>query len=209
MYEIEKTSFIKLVASMPRRLWLDLRRLVRNGKFEFVDSGIEILHARYKLSGTHEVSLNGLLVETAYNLVTTEGLNHLLDVAIHGASPKTAWYVAGFQNNVTIQSTLTAATFNGVCDELNAEISNVTRPEFVEAAPSSGGINNSASPAVITAASACSIWGAAIVSTDTKGDTSAAPAQVLLSAAKYSAVKTLSAAGDTLGIKYTLTGTSS
>ena len=209
MYEIEKVSFTGLLASMPRRLWADLRRLVRNGKFEFVDNGIEILHARYKLSGVHEISLNGSLVETAYNLFTVEGLNHLLDVGVHGASANATWYVAAFQNNVSIQSTLTAATFNGVCDELTTEISNVTRPEFVETAPSSGSINNAASPAVITAASACSVWGAGIVSTNTKGDTSATPAQVLLSAAKYSAIKTLSASGDTLGIKYTLTGTSS
>ncbi len=209
MFEIQGTSFYGLVNSMPRRLWVDLRRLVRNFQFERVSDGIEILQAKYKLTGVHEVFVNGELHEVANNLLTVEGLNHLLDVAVHGATQKTTWYVGAFQDNATIQSTLTAATFDSTCNEATTEISNATRPEFTETAASSGSTNNTANPAIITAAGAMTVWGAGILSTSTKGDTNAAPAQVLLSVAKYTAVKTLSASGDTLGIKYTISGTSS
>lgn len=210
LYEIENTSLGGLIAVMPRRLWADLRRLVRNHRYEQTEGGIEILHAHFKICGLHDVFVNGKWAESAHNLIPVEGLNHLLDVAMHGSTAVGTWYVAPFSGNITVQSTLTAATFAATTTELTTQYSEATRQAYVETAASSGSNNNTSNPATVTAASSnVTIWGAGILSTSTKGDTNAAPTQICISAAKYSAVKTLSAVGDTFGLKYTVSGTSS
>jgi hypothetical protein len=137
-----------------------------------------------------------------HNIVVNEGLNYVLDAALSGGTPITAWYVGIFKNNYTPVATNIMATFpgSGVANEADAELTNTTRPAWVEAGPATQVITNSASPAVITFASPVSIYGAFLSSSSVQSGTSG----TLLAAAKFASVRAMLAA-DQLSIVYTLT----
>ena len=184
------------------KYWRELARLFRNHKWERNDDG-EILISHATIGGVFECDANdGLGVVITRNKVMTEGMNYLLSAGIAGGTVYTTFYVAPFSNNVDPVVGLTAATFSTTQAELTTEYSETTRVAFVESTPSGGGTNNTASPATITAATdSVSIWGLGLISATAKSATTG----VLLAASKYSTVRTLPTASDTLGIKYTLT----
>lgn len=181
-------------------VYRDFLRHIRNFNFDVNDAG-DLLVARVAFNNQVVAIMPDGSEVTTKNLVTTEGLNHFLDVVLHGTSAISTWYVAPFAGNVTPSLTWTAANFNSNATELSTEYSEATRVEYVEAAASGGSTNNTASPATITAAQdSVNIWGAGLLSVSTKQST----AGVLLAAAKYGTVRTLATTSDTLGIKYTL-----
>lgn len=184
------------------KYWNELARLFRNHKWERNDDG-EILISHTRIGGVFECDApDGLGVIRTHNLITTEGCNYLLSCGIAGGTQYTTFYVAPFSGNVAVADTLTAANFATTQTELSTQYTETTRIAFVEATPASKSTNNTASPATVTAATgSVSIWGLGLLSTSTKSATTG----VLLAAAKYSTVRTLPTAADTLGIKYTLT----
>jgi hypothetical protein len=160
----------------------------------------------------HGFSLGGYFTATCYdkhgnfkwetrshNLVVNEGLNHALDVLFHGTSAVDPWYVALFEDNHTVVAGDTYAvpgyTECTAYDE-------ATRQAYVEAAASGQSITNSANRAVFTMSATKTVYGAAIVSVSTKGDT--AGGGVLWCAAKFSSSKAVND-DDTLEITYTIT----
>lgn len=140
--------------------------------------------------------------ERAHNIVTNEGLNHILDAVLHGATQITTWYVAPVESNTSPAAGLTYATptftESTAYDEAN-------RVAYNEAAAASQSITNSANPASFSINATKTIYGAALVgggsAPTTKGDT--AGGGTLLCYALLTASKSV-ASGDTLNITYTL-----
>lgn len=194
--------FATFFSSLAPRHWRDLYRHFRNFKYDYDDNN-DLLISHARIRGVYECDApDGLGRVQTSNLLTTEGMNHLLSVGVAGGSQVGTWYIAPFSGNVSILDTLTAATFAATTTELTTQYSEATRVAFVESVPAAKSTNNTANPAVFTTASDnVSIWGIGLLSVSTKGATSG----TLLSAAKYSTVRSLPTTGDQLSVKYTLT----
>lgn len=157
---------------------------------------------------TYEHIRNGEVIDTWQepNLVVDEGINYALDAAFSGGTPITTWYIGLFKNNYTPVAGNVAASFpnEGVANEANTEYDEATRPAWTEAGVTAKVISNTASPAVFTFNTAVTIYGAFLVSTNTKGGTSG----TLAAASKFTASRAMLNA-DVLNVTYTLTGSSS
>jgi len=168
---------------------------------------MEETKTRGRMGGIFEVECYGpdgklKWAEKAHNLITNQGLNHPLDVLLHGVTQIATWYVALFEDDHTVAAGDTYATPGFTECEAYTE---ATRPAYVEAAASGQSITNSANKAVFSINDTKTIYGAALVGggtgASTKGD--AAGGGTLLCAAKFSASKAVSS-GDTLNVTYTL-----
>ena len=182
---------------------------LRNHKYEVSEAGIHFPKQGVIAAGVYSHDVNGGDAREDSNIVVTEGLTHLLDVALHGTVAIGTWYFGLFSANVTPVATWTAANFTANATEITSNTegySETTRQEFAEAAAAAGSINNTASKAAFTIATATSItvWGAGLMSSNVKGGTTG----TLMSAAKFSAARTLYAT-DVFNLGYTLTLTSS
>lgn len=146
---------------------------------------------------------NGELLDviTSPNIVVDEGLNHVLDVALSNGAQNGTWYIGIFKNNYTPVAGDTASTFAGVgvANEVSTEINETTRPQWVDAGVAAKSVTNSASPAVFTANTTVSVYGAFLISNNTLGGTTG----VLCAASKFAAVRNLLNT-DVLNITYTL-----
>lgn len=148
---------------------------------------------------------NGKLIgrDIASNIVTTEGLNHILSTVVAGGSAVSPWYIALFEGNYTPVAGLTAATFTAAATECTA-YDEAARVAYVEGTPSGGVIDNSASRAVFTMNATKTIYGGALLSVSTKSSTSG----TCLAAARFSSSRAV-VDDDELSVRYSLTLTSS
>lgn len=137
-----------------------------------------------------------------HNLVVNEGLNHILNTQFNGGTQVTTWYLGIFEGNYTPVATVTAATIASASTETTAYVS-ATRPEYVEASASSQSITNSANRASFVFNASKTIYGAFLVSTNTKSGTTG----TLFSAARFSTSKAV-ATDDELLLTYTFTAAS-
>lgn len=140
--------------------------------------------------------------EELSNLVVNEGLNHILDVVLHGASPVGTWYLGLFEANYTPVATVTAATIAAAATECTA-YDESTRVAYDEAAPSGQSITNAASKATFTMNATKTIYGAFLVSASAKSATTG----VLLSAARFGSSKAV-VDDDQLLLTYTFSASS-
>jgi len=140
--------------------------------------------------------------EKVHNLVTNEGLDHILDVVLHAATQITTWYVALFEDDHSVAAGNTYAvpgyTECTAYDEAN-------RQEYEEAAASSQSITNSANKATFTMGATKTVYGAALVGGGTDGNTKGNTdgGGTLLCAAQFSASKSVED-DDTLEVTYTV-----
>lgn len=198
-----------LVDGFLPRHFRDLLRKFRNHQYETTDSGIRFKGTGLAITGTYRVhSINGVELPepiSHHNLIPTQGLNYLLSAGLAGGAQVTTWYVAAFANSTATDPQMlawTAANFAANAQELTTELSNASRPEFVESVPSAGATGNSASPAVVTTAqNSVNIWGLGLLSVATKGSTSG----TLLSVGKFAAAYAIPTTGGTLGITHDIT----
>ncbi len=127
--------------------------------------------------------------ERVHNLITDEGLNAWLNIMFHGSTQISIWYVVLFSTNTTILSSHTYASPGYT--EVNSEVDEATRQEFVESAATAKSLTNSASKALYTFNTSATIYGAALVgggsAPTTKADT--AGGGTLFAAAKFAASK--------------------
>lgn len=137
------------------------------------------------------------------NLLVDEGLTSMLGVYLHADSQLPNWYVACFEGNYTPVGSVTAATIAAAATECTA-YANATRPAYTPAAAAAKSITNSASRANFVFNASKTLYGAFLISDNTKGGT----AGVLLSAARFGASKTV-ANNDELLLTYSFTLTSS
>lgn len=135
--------------------------------------------------------------ESRENLVTTEGLNDVLNKYFKGSTYTAAWYV-GLKGAGTIAIGDTAASHAGWSE--NTTYSEGVRQTLTLGTVSAASVNNSASKAVFTINGAATIAGAFLISNSTKGGTTG----TLYSAADFSSSRTL-ASGDTVTVTVTLT----
>lgn len=95
-----------------------------------------------------------------HNTLTAEGLNHILNVILHGATQITTWYCLLFETDTTPSDTTTYAT--PVFTETSAYAES-TRPEYQEANSTAKSTTNSGNKAVFTANATKTFYGAALV----------------------------------------------
>ena len=121
---------------------------------------------------------------------TTEGMNYLWNVGVHGATQVTTWYIVPYVNDYTPTIADTAAAFPAAAGEATTQYVEGSRPAYVEAAASGGATNNVGNEGVITAASGVTftIYGIGLSSVSIKGATTG----ILLQAGKFPVAKTLS-----------------
>jgi hypothetical protein len=169
-------------------------------------AGSSVPESEIKLGGFYlaQIIRDGKVIDEfeCHNLVVNEGLNRTLNVMFNGATQSTTWYLGLFEGNYTPVATLTAATVASAATECTA-YSSSTRPEYVEATSSAQSTTNSANRASFIFTSAKSIYGAFLISDNTKGGTSG----YLFSAARFSAVKNVDV-NDELLLTYTFNASS-
>ena len=185
----------------------EFARAIRNRKFDVSDAGILFPQQQVFVGGAFDVEhrRGGDVIgrDLSANLLPTEGLNHLLDVVLHGTAQVTTWYVALFEGNYTPVAGLTAATFTASATECTA-YDESTRVAYDEGAASGGVIDNASSRATFTMNASKTVYGGALLSASAKSATSG----VLLAAARFSSSRSV-VDDDELAIKYTITATSS
>lgn len=123
--------------------------------------------------------------ETVHNVMPEEGRNHVLDVALNGATQVLSWYLLPFGNAYTPQDTDTAATFPALAGELTG-YAGATRIEINTATASGGVVDNAANRAEFDFTTDTTVRGMALISTPTKG----AASGILLSAVLLASPKT-------------------
>jgi hypothetical protein len=133
--------------------------------------------------------------DRAKNIVTNEGLDHILDVVLHGDSQVSPWYIGLVDSDSTFAAADTMASHAGWTEN---EVYTGDRKEFVEAAASSQSLSNTGSASVFTISSGTqSIEGAFLTST-TSGT-----GGTLFCEAAFASAKSVDS-GDTLEVTYTI-----
>lgn len=132
--------------------------------------------------------------EVAHNIVTNEGLNHILDVVLHGTAAVTTWYV-GLKNTGSAAAGDTLATHAGWTENANYT---GNRQEYVEAAASSQSTTNSANKASFAIDTDSQTLAGAFLASAATGTSG-----TLLCVADFSSSKAADN-GDTLEVTYTI-----
>lgn len=113
----------------------------------------------------------GKVIDTweSKNLVVDEGLNYYQGAALNGDAAKTTWYLALFSNNRAPSPGDTGTTVSSASGEVTTQYVETHRPTWVPDAIASGVISNNSTPAVFTIDTDVSLYGAFLVSENTKG----------------------------------------
>ena len=148
--------------------------------------------------------------EVGKNIITTEGLNHALNVVLGAVAKNATWYCGIFKGNVTPAAGDTAATALGAvgsyteCQDADYGTPATNRPEWTDAPASGGVISNAAAKASFTIAASLTLYGAFLASSQPKTATTG----VLFAAKRFDSARPV-IANDVIQIGYTITGTSS
>lgn len=165
----------------------DLQSAMHTGKYERTEDGIYFPSSRLLARGVFRYNKRGEPEEVSENLVVDEGLDYILGAAIGNASPISAWYVAVFSGDVTVQSTWTAANFATNATEFT-NYANATRPAWVEGTVSSGAVDSFSNKAEFASTQDTqTIRGAALISASVKSSTGG----TLIAASRFSSDKNL------------------
>lgn len=152
--------------------------------------------------GEYYDRINGGEWTRTENLIPTEGLAHILNVAL-GTTPKPASYhLALFSAAAQPAANWTAASFASTASEIvsmTEGYSSATRPTWTPANTATNSIDNMAAVAKVTMKTAgnLTVQGAAMLTNSSKGSTAGA----LISASKYAAPRVFQD-GDTYEIGY-------
>jgi hypothetical protein len=139
--------------------------------------------------------------EDVHNILTDEGLNRILDVVLHATTQNTTWYCCLVETDTTPAAN---QTYDVPVYTESTAYDEATRPEYNEAAASSKSTTNSANKAVFTINATKTMYGASLVSLNTKGDHTAGANNVLLCYAKFSSSRSV-VDDDVINLTYTLT----
>ena len=134
-----------------------------------------------------------------HNLITTQGLNHMLDSTLNAATQLTTWYMIPYTTG-TIGAGSTYAV-PVVVESTNYD--EAARPEWTEGAAAAGVITNGTA-VVMTWNGTDTVNGIELVSFATKSDTAQAGARLFSQGAFTGGAKAMTS-GDTLNITYTVT----
>lgn len=186
---------------------LALARSMDRGQYEQTESGILFPVSKLMFAGEYRDSVNGIDLGISKNLLTTEGMNHILMVALGATAKISNWYLGLSGANATPLLTWTAANWAANATEITSNTegySETTRRGFTAGTASGGVIDNYASRAQFTIATATSVvvYGAGLLSLNTKGGTTG----VLISSVKYASARTF-VNGDLYNCGYRVTAT--
>ena len=117
----------------------------------------------FKPEGNLSHDGNGQLVweEKVHNIITTEGVQHILNTVLAGSSQIGSWHCALVESNTTPAAAMTyqVPTFTETTSYDEA-----TRPVYNEAAATTGGtVTNSANKGVFTISATKTMFGAALL----------------------------------------------
>jgi hypothetical protein len=138
--------------------------------------------------------------ETKKNLVTTEGLNHVLSSTLDGGTQITTWYV-GLKGAGSAAAGDTMSSHAGWTE--NTDYSQSVRQTLTLGTASAGSIDNTASKATYSINGTATIAGAFITSDSTKSGTTGTLYGVVDFASSRAVIS-----GDTLEVTVTLTAAS-
>lgn len=191
---------------MRANLMRELTRELTQERFDVTDSGLYFPRQSVGVSGEYFGRVNGGTWEKeGNNLIVAEGLSHILNVALGAKAKATGYYLALFSGAAAPADNWTAANFAQAASELISQTEGytaATRPQWEPADTSNMAIDNLATVASVTFATAASVnvTGAALLTSSVRGGTTG----VLVSASKYAATRTFQD-GDTYDIGYRLT----
>ena len=182
-----------------------ISKALAQGDFQITEDGILFPHQGILAKGEYFGRVNGAEWEKeGDNLITTEGLALLLNVALGATAKPAGYYLALFSGSATPAANWTAASFAATANEITSMSEGytaATRPVWTPGVATAGSIDNMAAVASVTIATASSlnVTGAALLTNSTRGGTTGA----LISASKYAAARTFQN-GDTYEIGYRL-----
>jgi hypothetical protein len=166
---------------------------LRNNQFEVAENGSVLFpRAAAIAQGGYFHDVNGADERFDPNLLPDEGLIYLLSVGLNNGTKLATWYLSLYAANYTPLAALTAASYPATASEITSGTegyTEATRPVWTPTAPTTPLIDNLASKAAFTIATASSlaVYGAALTSESAKG----AVTGKLISATKFAAVRTL------------------
>lgn len=126
------------------------------------------LHAGFDIRGDWDIVCRSKRTgqvkwtDSIQNLVTNEGLNHLLDVTLSGGSQDTSWFVGLTDGTPTAAAADTLASHGGWTEVSDYDEAN--RVAWVDGGVSGQSVSNSGSPAVFTIDDTVTVGGAFLAS---------------------------------------------
>lgn len=195
----------------------EFRRALANFAYELTDTGILFPKSKLHIQGQIGASLlrredkeaganwRDFPFEYSFNRVVNQGIDHILNTALGGASQIATYYMAPFATNTTPGASTTAANFNSTLTEFT-NYDEATRVEYVPVASTAQLLENSVTPALFTIADGVqtNVYGFGTLSVATKSATTG----VLVGAALLSNPKLGLGDGDELRAKHRFTGSS-
>lgn len=192
-----------------QRLHQELSTALQREHYEQTEHGVYFPRQGVLAQGEYFDRVNGGEWQRTPNLVTDEGLQYILNVAL-GKTPKpTAYYIALFNGSASPANNWTASNFASVASEivsLTEGYSNATRPQWTPSEAKGNAIDSmeQATKLTIATTSQLNVTGTALLTHNVRGGTSG----VLISATKYPVSRTFQN-GDIFEIGYRLTLSSS
>jgi len=173
-------------------------------QYDLTDEGVYFPRQGVLAAGEYFDRINGGEWQRTKNLIPTEGLAHILNVAMGSTAKPAGYFLALFSGAAAPAANWTAASFAAAASEivsLTEGYTNATRPAWTPTNTSTGSIDNMASVATVTIAtsSQLNVTGAAMLTNSTRGGTTG----VLVSATKYAAARVFQS-GDTYEVGYRL-----
>ena len=173
-------------------------------QYDLTDEGVYFPRQGVLAAGEYFDRINGGEWQRTKNLIPTEGLAHILNVAMGSTAKPAGYFLALFSGAAAPAANWTAASFAAAASEivsLTEGYTNATRPAWTPTNTSTGSIDNMASVASVTIAtsSQLNVTGAAMLTNSSRGGTTG----VLVSATKYAAPRIFQD-GDTYEVGYRL-----
>lgn len=169
----------------------EIAKEIKSENFEVTQEGIILPRLSVGIKGEYFDRVNGGEWQRTPNLITDEGMAHILNVALGSTAKPSDYFIALFSGSATPQANWTAASFAGAAGEVTSGsegYTSATRPKWQPTDATTNAIdnmNNVASLTIITA-SQLTVTGAALLTNSTKGGTTGK----LVSATKYAASRT-------------------
>lgn len=165
----------------------ELAKAIHDEVFDLTDEGIYFPRQGVQASGEYIERINGGDWIRTPNLIVTEGLAHMLNVAF-GSKPKpSGYFLALFSGTAAPAASWTAASFAATANEIvsmTEGYTSPTRPGWTSTADTNtSSIDNMGEVATVTFATASTlvVTGAAMLTNSARGGTTGA----LISATKY------------------------
>lgn len=178
-------------------------REIRAERFDITPEGVYLPRLGAIAAGEYFGRINGGAWEKeGDNLIPTEGLAHLLNVALGTTAKPAGYYLAIFSGSTAPAANWTAASFAAVANEIVSMTEGhigATRPAWTPTNTATGSIDNMSTVASLTIATTgqLNVTGAALLTSSQRGGTTGS----LISASQYAAPRVFQN-GDTYELGY-------